>query len=237
MRISQEGIDFIKGYEQCRLAPYLPTSRDRPTIGWGMTFYPDGRTVTLQDAPLTQEQADEMFRQIMARFEAGVSEHVHVELDQNEFDALVSFAYNVGLAAFTQSTLLRKLNRGDYDGAAAEFPRWNKQGGVVLRGLTRRRAAEQAMFLQRVRSRETPMPQTVEPSQNSTPSNFRDQIIQGTGIAGTVASATDTVKEAATNLGVAAYLPYVTAFFVLLAVIGLGVWVYRRHMSRQEEAL
>jgi lysozyme len=233
-RISPEGIRFIQGFESCRLTPYLPTPNDRPTIGWGLTHYPDGRVVTLQDRPITQREADDYFAAVLRGTENAVKRLVEVDLDQHEFDALVSLVYNIGVGAFTTSTLLRKLNAGDYDGAAAEFPRWNKQAGRVLRGLTRRRAEEQAMFLRARHSRETPMPQTVETAQPSTPSNFRDQIIQGTGIAGTAATVTESAREVATNLGVAAYLPYITAFFVALVVIGLGVWVYRRHMSQQE---
>jgi lysozyme len=80
------------------------------------------------------------------KFEAGVKRLVKVPLAQGQFDALVSFSFNVGLGALGSSTLLRKLNAGDYRGAAAEFPRWNKAGGKVYEGLTRRRAAERSLF-------------------------------------------------------------------------------------------
>ena len=70
-----------------------------------------------------------------------------VKLNQNQFDALVSFTYNLGAGALGSSTLLGKLNRGDFEGAADEFPKWNKAGGKVLNGLVKRRAAERSLFL------------------------------------------------------------------------------------------
>jgi lysozyme len=139
-------------FEQCRLNAYPdPGSSDgRPwTIGWGHT----GPEV-YRGLVWTQDQADAAFVADLARFERGVMDLVKVPLTQGQFDALVCFAYNVGLDidADTQaeglgdSTLLRKVNAGDFAGAAAEFGKWNKNDGQVMRGLTRRRAAERALF-------------------------------------------------------------------------------------------
>jgi lysozyme len=97
----------------------------------------------------SQKECDDAFTADMQIFCAAVSSLVKVPLNQNQFDALVSFTYNCGSGALKGSTLLRKLNNGDYDGAAAEFPRWTKGGGVVLPGLVRRRAAEMHLFLSR----------------------------------------------------------------------------------------
>ena len=236
LNISAEGIAFIKEFEQCQLTPHLPTPRDRPTVGWGMTHYPDGRTVTLEDPPLTQAQADEMFARVLETFQGAVQRAVQVDLDQNEFDALVSFTYNVGMRAFQGSTLLRKLNAGDYDGAAAEFPRWNKQGGQPLRGLTRRRAREQEMFLRNVHSRETPMPQVVEADAPTSPSGFTGPISGIISQVGTAATVSDTAHDVASNLGIQQYLPYATLFCVVVGLVAFGVWYYRRHMSQKEQA-
>ncbi|PRP70248.1 muraminidase, partial [Chromobacterium amazonense] len=85
-------------------------------------------------------------QQDLAKFEVGVSRLVKVQLRQNQFDALVSFSYNLGLGSLQNSTLLRLLNQGDYAGAAGQFILWDKAGGKVLPGLQRRRAAEQALF-------------------------------------------------------------------------------------------
>jgi lysozyme len=96
---------------------------------------------------LTEAEAEAMLQEDLAIFAAHVAKLVKVPLSENQRGALVSFAYNCGHGALASSTLLKKLNAGDYDGAAAEFKRWNKAGGKVLRGLTRRREAEAALFM------------------------------------------------------------------------------------------
>lgn len=115
------------------------------TIGYGNTRYEDGSPVRKGDR-VTKGRGAELFRNILKGFEDKVSTLVKVDLTQGQFDALVSFAYNVGTGALAKSTLLRKLNSGDYSGAADEFLRWNKAGGRVLAGLTRRREAERELF-------------------------------------------------------------------------------------------
>jgi len=153
MKTSTNGVQVMHYFEQCRLKAYPdPGSSDgRPwTIGWGDTG-PD----VVEDLEITQDEADARFvRRLSREFEPGVMSLVKVQLTQGQFDALVCFAYNVGLDidADTQaeglgdSTLLRKVNVEDFDGAAAEFAKWNKNDGKVMRGLTRRRAAERALF-------------------------------------------------------------------------------------------
>lgn len=141
---------LIQGYEKCRLAAYRPTPNDVPTIGWGATG-PDVRMGMVW----TQRQADERFARDLAAFAAGVDHLVGAApTTQGQFDALVSFAYNVGLdddadkvaEGLGDSTLLRKHLAGDYAGALAQFPLWNRQKGVVLNGLTRRRADEARLY-------------------------------------------------------------------------------------------
>jgi lysozyme len=139
MRISDKGLNLIKQFEGLYLTAYKCPAGVW-TIGWGCT------KGVRPGQQITREQAEAMLRAELAEFEAGVNRLVNVPLTQSQFDALVSFAYNVGLGALSKSTLLSKLNKGDYEGAAAEFPRWNKGGGKVLAGLIRRRAAEQALF-------------------------------------------------------------------------------------------
>ncbi len=150
MNISDKGIALIKSYEKCRLAAYLPTPRDRPTIGWGTT----GLDVRV-GMTWTQEQCDERFARDLADFSKGVTHELDdAPTTQNQFDALTSLAYNIGLdddadtlvEGLGDSTLLRKHKAGDYAGAAAEFSKWNKQKGVVLAGLTRRRAEEAELY-------------------------------------------------------------------------------------------
>lgn len=96
---------------------------------------------------IKQETADRLLKTGLVSYENDVLKMAKVKLTQGQFDALVSFAYNVGSRALSTSTLLRKLNDGDVRGAADEFLRWNKAGGKALNGLTRRREAERALFL------------------------------------------------------------------------------------------
>jgi GH24 family phage-related lysozyme (muramidase) len=140
MNIATAGLELIKAFESCRLKAYMPTPDDVPTIGWGHT-----KGVQMGDT-CTQEEADAWLLEDVAGFEDAVRSSVRVPITQNQFDALVSLAYNIGAGAFRSSTLLRKLNAGDHEGAARELPRWDKQAGKPLAGLTRRRAAERALF-------------------------------------------------------------------------------------------
>lgn len=144
MRTSDQGIALLHHFEGCRLEAYPDpgTGGDPWTIGWGDTG-PD----VVPGLVITQAEADRRFADRLAReFEPGVLAAVRVPLTQHQFDALVSLAYNIGLAALNRSTLLRKLNTGDYVGARAQFGRWTRAGGRAMRGLQRRRAAEAAMF-------------------------------------------------------------------------------------------
>lgn len=146
MKTSDKGLALIKSFEGFSARPYLCPA-GVPTIGYGATYYPDGRRVTMQDRPVTEADATAMLRSMLASYEAGVSRYVLVPVTQGQFDALVSFAYNLGLSALKSSTLLRLVNARDWQGAAAQFGRWNRAGGKVLPGLTRRREAERVMFL------------------------------------------------------------------------------------------
>jgi lysozyme len=140
MKISREGINLIKRFEGLRLTAY----RDAvgvPTIGYGSTI-----GVKMGDE-ITESRAEELLIEDLARFEMCVDRLIDVAMTQAQFDALTSFAFNVGCQALQRSTLRRKLNNGDYDGAANELLRWDKAGGRVLRGLTRRREAERELFL------------------------------------------------------------------------------------------
>lgn len=149
MRLSESGLALLREFEGFRANAYPdPGSRDgKPvTIGYGSTRYADGRPIQLGDV-ITREQADELLRREVAETETAVAGLVKVPLTQTQFDALVSFAFNVGIGALTRSTLLRLLNAGDYAGAADQLLRWDKNDGRVMSGLTARRYRERAMFL------------------------------------------------------------------------------------------
>ena len=142
MNVGPRATALIKSYEQCRLKAYMPTPNDRPTIGWGTT----GDDVRM-GMTWTQEQCDERFAADLARFAKGVSAALHgTPATPAQFGAMVSLAYNIGTGAFASSTLAKLHRAGDYDGAAEQFARWNKQAGEVLGGLTKRRAAEAALY-------------------------------------------------------------------------------------------
>ncbi|EOZ1373914.1 lysozyme [Enterobacter hormaechei] len=145
MQTSDKGIALIKAFEGCKLVAYQD-SVGVWTIGYGWTQPVDGKPVRA-GMTIKQETAERLLKTGLVSYESDVYRLVKVGLTQGQFDALVSFAYNLGARSLSTSTLLRKLNAGDYAGAADEFLRWNKAGGKVLNGLTRRREAERALFL------------------------------------------------------------------------------------------
>jgi lysozyme len=144
VKISAEGLRLKKYFESCKLQAYPdPGSKDgHPwTIGWGHT----GKEV-VKGLVWTQEQADAALAKSADKFSGGVGSLLKVPVNQNQFDALVCLAYNIGTGALSSSTLLRMLNSGDFEGAAAQFLRWNKNDGKVMLGLARRRLAEKYLF-------------------------------------------------------------------------------------------
>ncbi|HBM7586596.1 TPA: lysozyme [Enterobacter bugandensis] len=145
MQTSDKGIALIKQSEGCKLTAYQD-SVGVWTIGYGWTHPVDGKPIRA-GMTIKQETAERLLKTGLVSYESDVSRLVKVGLTQGQFDALVSFTYNLGARSLSTSTLLRKLNAGDYAGAADEFLRWNKAGGKVLNGLTRRREAERALFL------------------------------------------------------------------------------------------
>ncbi|PCO07533.1 muraminidase [Enterobacter hormaechei] len=145
MQTSDKGVALIKQFEGCKLTAYQD-SVGVWTIGYGWTHPVDGKPIRA-GMTIKQETAERLLKTGLVSYESDVSRLVKVGLTQGQFDALVSFTYNLGARSLSTSTLLRKLNIGDYAGAADEFLRWNKAGGKVLNGLTRRREAERALFL------------------------------------------------------------------------------------------
>ena len=140
MKTSDVGIELIKKYEGCVLKSYKCPSGVW-TIGYGHT---NGVKSGMQ---ITKAQALDYLKQDLSVFEKAVTNYVKVPLNQNQFDALVSFSFNCGSGALKTSTLLQKLNSSDYNGAANEFLKWNKSNGKVLNGLAKRREEEKELFL------------------------------------------------------------------------------------------
>lgn len=143
--ITKEALELIKKSEGLRLYAYLDAVGVW-TIGYGHTSAA-GDPLVYKGMRISKEEAEEILRNDLERiYIPAVTRNVKVPLNPNQLGALVSFVYNLGEGNFKKSTLLKKLNKGDYKGAASEFPKWNKAGGKILKGLVIRRDAERALF-------------------------------------------------------------------------------------------
>lgn len=139
MKYSKQGLALTESFEGCRLVAY-PDSVGVWTIGYGHT------KGVVEGMTCTQAQAEQWLLDDVADAEAEVNRLVHIAMSQEEFDALVDFVFNLGIGNFSKSTLLAKLNARDIEGAADEFAKWDRAGGVEVAGLLRRRLAEKALF-------------------------------------------------------------------------------------------
>jgi len=139
MKISQEGIALIKVFEGCKLESYL-CAAGVWTIGYGHT------KMVEEGQEITQEEADNILLNDLEIYEEAVLKAVEVPLHQHQFDALVSWTFNLGGANLNASTMLKVINKGEYEDVPAQIKRWNKAGGKVLQGLIRRREAEALLF-------------------------------------------------------------------------------------------
>ena len=145
-RISPAGLDLIKQFEGLRLKPYLD-SVGVPTIGWGTIRYPNGSIVGINDRVITEAEAESFLQNDVKRFELDVDAMATDVLTQNQFDALVSFTYNLGAGALKGSTLLKKVNVNPNDPTIRmEFVKWVYAGGEVLEGLKKRRIMEADLY-------------------------------------------------------------------------------------------
>jgi lysozyme len=266
LSLSGRGAALVKSFEGCLEPIDAAKTLFRPyycpagvlTIGWGHTN-DHGRKFKEGDQ-WTKGECDAEFRSDMQRFEKAVRRLVKVALTQSQFDALVSFAYNCGEGNFARSSLLRKVNAKDFDGAADEFGKWVNGGGKPLNGLIRRRKAEAALF--RDGAHETvrttyrierqdpePMPQGVDAPAGqikpmSTSKIGRTQIAIGTGgvieMASTVKDAVDkagAVKQGVEDLGVGDVLAHLVTmpsfWFTAAIIVAAGaVWYWRREHAQ-----
>ena len=146
MKLSDKGYDLIKKFEGYSDRPYrCPASI--PTIGFGNTYYPNGVKVKLTDKQITKEYANEILAFVADNFAKDVLKVVKSNITVNQLNALTSFAYNLGMTNFRNSSLLKLVNNNPNDGMIAkEFLKWNKANGKELKGLTNRRIAESALY-------------------------------------------------------------------------------------------
>ena len=145
MKVNKQGIQLVKSFEGCFLNAYLCPAKVW-TIGYGNTKYQNG-TAVKQGDKITQEQAEALLSDILAEFSKDVSKLIKVELNDNQFSALVSFTFNLGVGALSKSTLLKKVNANPNDKTIeSEFMKWVSAGGKKLNGLVRRRTAESKLY-------------------------------------------------------------------------------------------
>lgn len=147
MRTSKLGLDLIKKYEGWKPAPYLDPI-GIPTIGYGFTYYlPSRKKVSMSDRPLSLQEGESMLIEVLKGYEGDVKRLVKSKLNQNQFDALVSFTYNLGGANLAKSTLLKKINANPNDPSIRlEFEKWKYAGGKVFAGLEKRRKEEADLY-------------------------------------------------------------------------------------------
>ena len=145
-KVSEDCISLIKKYEGFRSKPYLCPAHI-PTIGYGNTFYENGKKVTLVDTEITMERAVQLLKFTLKTFEQYVDSYCRDDISQHQFDALTSFCYNLGPQNLKTSTLLKKVNTNPLDASiAAEFAKWNKSNNKILKGLTLRRKSESDLY-------------------------------------------------------------------------------------------
>ena len=225
MRMSKQGIAVLKDFEGCRLTAYLDVT-GIPTIGYGFTA-----GVILGDA-MTQDQCDARLGRELVAYEMGVMSATKGDCTQSEFDALVSLAWNIGIDGMQKSSVIKAHNRGDKQSAARAFGLWNKAGGKVVSGLTRRRAAEAALYLSDD-ALDSQMPQKIDPEK---PMATSTTVIAGStaaiATATQIADAVGKLKGSVSGLG-DWFMPAVA----VVALVAIGWVLYERYQNRARGAI
>lgn len=234
MKTSQKGISLLVDFEGFRPNAYIPVPGDVPTIGFGFT-----KGVKIGDT-MSMSEATARLRSELVEYEHGVANACMVETNQNQFDALVCLAYNIGVGAFKKSTVLKLHNKRDYNAAARAFSMWNKSGGKVYPGLVRRRAAEAALYLEPTQATFAEpvhvMPQTVDEEKPMAASSINRASVVAGGTA-SIAAVTQTldavkgVKDGVESLG--SWL--VPA--LLIAVVGLCAYVVWQRFDMRKKGM
>ena len=236
MRLSLQSRERLKRLEGFRANAYIPVPGDRVTIGYGFT---DG--VKIGDR-MTREEADARLVEELRPYEMAVWQGCTREPNQNEFDAMVLLCFNIGPAGFKRSTVLKAHNRSDCQAAARAFGLWNKSGGKVYAGLTKRRAEESALYL-------TPMPDDVsdppegaieampqsvdaESPMHASPINRAGVVAGGTAAVATVAETARTVAEV--KYSVSSLGDWMLPILLVLVVVLCGFVVWQRVNQRKE---
>ena len=243
MNTSKAGLDLIKQFEGLRLKAYKCPA-DVWTIGYGHTSAA-GQPAVKSGMSITEAQANKILAADLGQYEDAINNSVKVDLTQNQFDALVSFVYNVGIGAFQKSTLLKKLNAGQYDAVPGELMKWTKGGGKELPGLVRRRRAEAALW--RGVNDDAPIKQDarIEPDAPKPPKTMV-QSKEGnaailTGVASGATAAAEVsrqVKETGDSLTSVIDMLKNPTFIVLMLVViaAAAIWYWRWQRLKEEGA-
>lgn len=239
MHMSQGGLDnLLKKFEGCRLKAYRCPAGIL-TIGYGHTSAA-GAPEVHDGMSITQEDAENILKNDLVKYEQPVAAMVKVDLEQNQFDVLVDFAYNAGVSALKTSTLLKKVNAGDFDAVPDELMKWTKGGGKVLPGLVRRRQAEAAWWNahhdhphdhQDHRSEPDAVP--VKSMADSKQGNAA-LVTGGLGTLGAAKEVAAQAQDASDTVDQVMGLLNNTNFLIMLAIVGLGaaIWFWRKqHME------
>jgi GH24 family phage-related lysozyme (muramidase) len=241
MKTSEAGLRLIKEFEGFRSKAYVCPAGVL-TIGYGHTSAA-GDPAVVRGMEITNGVAHEILRSDLERFERGVTSLVKVDLDQNQFDVLVSFAFNCGLGNLKKSTLLKRVNAKRFEDVPAELMKWTRGGGKVLPGLVRRRRAEAEMW-QRLgaesESETRSTPDTPTPSKKITQSKEAGAAAVAGG-AGAIAAAQEVIPAVQQAGGIISGLsealgrPAVIAFIVV-AIAAAGIWYWRKQRLNEEAA-
>lgn len=236
MRLSPQRRAILKQLEGFRSTAYTPVPGDKLTIGYGFTEgVQAGDTMTLAEA-------DKRLVYELREYEQGVWDACTLKPNANEFDAMVLLAYNVGVAGFRRSTVLRAHNRGDKQAAARAFALWNQSGGKVYAGLTRRRAMESAIYLEPVvvdtptslMAAQLPMPQNVTDERPMTASGINRASVVAGGTAA-VAAVSETLQQVqGVKYGIEGLGPWLVPVLLVAVVVLCGYIVWQRTAQRRE---
>lgn len=218
MNINKATIDLVKDFEGCKLTAY----RDPIgvwTIGYGTTARAGLGIIPTGGMTITQAEADQLLADGLNKFADQIRPMINAGLNDNQFGACVSLAYNIGAHAFGTSSALKHINAGDYDKAANAILLWNKAGGKVLKGLVRRREAERKLFLTPVFEQAPAFDERISPVQSTTMQASALQIASGAG-AGIAA------------LGSLSGTAQVVALGFAGIVVLAGLWIMRERLRK-----
>lgn len=243
MKISKAGLNLIKEFEGIRLESYKCPAGIW-TLGIGHTSAA-GPPKVEPGMRITVQEAYDILNRDLDQYEAAVNKYVKVPLTQNQFDALVSFVYNVGVGAFQKSTLLKKLNAGQYNAVPGELMKWTKAGGKELAGLVRRRRAEAALWrgvdeTASVDEYARVEPDLPKPSKSMAQSKEGNAALITAGLGGVTAAkdVADTITSAGESVHSFIQMLLSPGFLLPMAIViaGLAIWYWRRQRLQEEGA-